>query len=333
MSIKFQCRLRLPYIIRLREAKDYEFEFEFTDFSLFKLTLLFNDSLNAAIFLENYEEKSCQFIQLEVITNEFDYQDYDVRYITIKRAGMLSRVEHAVKNVPEEVQTAIMKKISPRVNQIIKFIREKSTMFWLEDISINPTSNKLELFTTYYFYAPTAILDKNMNFSLTLTDNFMESRSNVDCSKVFDDFFDDFKIYKKSKYSISYQFLDRAKSSLHASRIYEAIIFAAIAEESFITKYINDHVQSNDPKIEKIYESKNTLMHKKYNLILKHLKGKSLEEINIDCWKHVTYIYKLRNNIMHTGEISSNNSLKLGFKELEISLNSIEKAFIEIERL
>lgn len=59
MGIKIQCRLKLPYIIRLKEEKDYEKEFRFTEFPYFKLTLLFNDPSYEAIYLEDYDQKSC----------------------------------------------------------------------------------------------------------------------------------------------------------------------------------------------------------------------------------------------------------------------------------
>ncbi|MDZ4427790.1 hypothetical protein ORL82_26375, partial [Bacillus cereus] len=69
MCIKMQCRLRLPYIIRLKEAKDYEKEFKFPEFPFFKITLLFNDKEYKDIYVEDYDEKSCQFMQLEVISD------------------------------------------------------------------------------------------------------------------------------------------------------------------------------------------------------------------------------------------------------------------------
>lgn len=241
-------------------------------------------------------------------------------------------------NVPEQVEMAIMKEISPRVNQIIKFIREKSKMFWLEDVSINPTSDMLGVFTMYYFYAPTAKLDKYMKHSITTIDNYMESDSGVGGSKIYDSFFDDFETFVKSKYSTSFQFLDKAKASLYDLRIYEAIIFAAIAEESFITKYIEDNAPQNDIIFNKLNEINGNLMDLKYNVIFKYLKGKSLIEINQSYWNAVLGIYKLRNFIMHTGEISSEQIQKAGFTDIkfatiERTLKSIEKAFLEIEKL
>lgn len=338
MSIKIQCRLRLPYIIRLKEEKDYEREFSFTEFEFFKMTLLFNDPSYEDIYLAEFDRKSCQFIQLEVISSKYNYQDYKVNKVKKIISGKTIHEEFDVEKVPETVEFEIMRDISPKVNQIIKFIREKSSMFWLENISINPTSNMLGVFTAYYFYAPTARIDRVMKRTITTVDNYMESDSGVGGSKIFDHFFDNFETFEEDKYSISYQFLDKAKSSLYDLKINEAIVFAAIAQESFISKYIEDNSPSSDIVFDKLNEINGHLMDLKYNIILKHLKGKSLKEINEGFWNTISGIYKLRNGIMHSGEIkpthlSESGFANLNFKTLRNALNRIEKVFKEIKKL
>lgn len=296
------------------------------------MTLLFNDPDYENIYLDDFEENSCQFIQLEIITSKFNYNDYNVN----KRTKIVDKnkitEDYDVDEVPEAVEFEIMQDIAPRVNEIIKYIREKSKMFWLDNISINPTSKMLGVFTDYYFYAPDAVLDKCMKRTITTIDNYMESDSGVGGSKIYDSFFDEFDTYEEDKYSISYQFMDKAKSALYDLRINEAIIFAAIAQESFITKYIEDNSPVSDIVLDKLNEINGQLMDLKFNVILKHIKGKSLRELNDSSWNTILGVYKLRNGIMHSGKVTDDQLSASGFPNLEFetiksALKRIEKAF------
>lgn len=136
MSIKIQCRLRLPYIIRLKEEKDYEREFNFPEFEFFKMTLLFNDPSYEYIYLGDFDKRSCQFILIEVITNKFDYKNYRVEQVKKFVDSKTVVEDYFVENVPEPVKLEIMKDITPRVNEIIRFVRGKSKMFWVGDIQL-----------------------------------------------------------------------------------------------------------------------------------------------------------------------------------------------------
>ncbi|MDZ4427791.1 hypothetical protein ORL82_26380, partial [Bacillus cereus] len=211
-------------------------------------------------------------------------------------------------------------------------------MFWLEYIPINPTSNMIGIFTDYYFYAPSAEIQREMRGSITTIDNYMESDSGVGGRKIYDSFFDDYETFKKDKYRVSYQFLEKAKSSLYELRIHDAIVFAAIAQESFISKYIEDNAPKSDIVYNKLKTINGQLMDLKYNVILKHIKNKSLQEINDSYWNTISDIYKLRNAIMHSGGITDKHLSEVGFASINFdtikkALRTIEKAFDEIKNL
>ena len=340
MSIKIQCRVGLPYIIRLKDAKDYEREFNFSEFSFFKMTLLFNDAEYESIYSENYDKKSCQFMQIEAISDKYHYQNYKVNKIMKKLVGetTFQEYEHDVEDVPEEVEMDIMKDISPRINEIIDYIKEKSGMFWLSPISINPTSDMLGIFTDYFFYAPNAKIDREMRKTITTIDNYMEAGSGVSANKIYDKFFDDYEDFEKDKYRISHQFLEKAKTALYESKINEAIIYGAIAQESFISKYIEDNAPESDIIYKKLHGINGHLMDLKYNVILKYLKNKSLKEINQSYWNTIQNLYKLRNALMHSGEITpefleKNGFASLNFNEIKKALKNVENAFKEIKKL
>lgn len=119
-------------------------------------------------------------------------------------------------------------------------------------------------------------------------------------------------------------------------KINESIIFAAIAEESFISKFIEDNSPEADIVQNRLKKINGELMDLKYNIILKYLKGKSLKEINEDYWNTISSIYKLRNAIMHSGEInekalSDSTFSNVNFTTLQKAFKKIEKASEEIK--
>lgn len=338
MSIKIQCRLRLPYIIRLKEAKDYTKEFTFPEFSFFKITFLFNDEEYEDIYEDDYNAESCLFVQLEIVSEDYNYQDYTVETIKRSVSGVVGYFENTVDDVPEEVEEALMQAIAPRFNEIIDFIREKSGMFWLQHIPINPDSKMIGIRTDYFFYAPNAIVPREMKYVITTIDNYMEPGSKVGRGKIYDTIFNDYETREENQYIVSDQFLAKAKTALRESKLYDSIIFAAVAQESFISKYIEDNAKESDIVYKKLTSLNGQLMELKYNVILKYIKGKSLPEINQSYYDTIRGIYQLRNAIMHSGVITEENIgatpfSKVDFSLIEKALRTIEKAFAEIKKL
>ncbi|MDD1504745.1 hypothetical protein PVA17_18540 [Lysinibacillus sp. CNPSo 3705] len=324
MSIKFQCRIELPYIIRLNEAKDYEKDFYFPEFEKFHLRLLFNDIDYYNIYNDKYEESVCKFILIEVISKNYNYKDYRVNKITKKIEGEQIECEESVADVPDDVAREIMSEISIRLNHVLRFIRENTKMFWIEEIPINRINKMVGIFSSFYFYAPTYELDRNMRYNITFLDTYIDQ---VESEKVDDNFFENFNV-EENEYTISFQFLDKAQSALYDSKFKDVIIFASIAQESFISKFIEDISIEGDIVFDKLNSIFSKLMDLKYNVILKCLKSRSLKEINSEYWNSINSVYKLRNDIMHTGVLKDES--KLSFEKLDKDLSNIRKAFNEI---
>ncbi|CCF16472.1 hypothetical protein BLGI_4441 [Brevibacillus laterosporus GI-9] len=335
MSIKMQCRIKLPYILRLKEPKDYEEFFSFPEFDFFKLTLLFNDIEYESIYIDDHAMESCKYLQIEVISPDYDYQKY--RVMTIKRNS--EDVEYNVDDVPEQVEVDIMRKIALRLNEILDYIKESTKMFWITEIPINPVSDMIGEFTSYYFFAPTATPRREMTYQITTVDNYMESGvGKIASGKVYDNLLPEFHQFQPDNYRLSIQFVEKALHGLYSGRFYDAIIFAAIAQESFITKYIEDNAIQEDIIYKKLNEINGHLMDLKYNVLLKYIKGKSLVEIDPALYSAVLSVYKLRNSIMHTGKITNDNLQEAGIPRLDFEqvnrlIKSVNKAIDKIKTM
>lgn len=330
MSIQFQCRIELPYIIRLHEAKDYERYFSFPEFEKFHLRLLFNDTNYEEVYNDKYEYDICKFIQIEVISNKYNYKDYKVNMITVQHKGGSEKIdtEESVSDVPYDVARELMSEISIRLNQILYYIRENTKMFWIEDIPINRINKMVGIFSSFYFYAPTYKLDRDMRKFITFTDTYIDQ---VVSEKINDNFFEEFEVREKNKYTISFHFMDKAQSALYDSKFKDVIIFASIAQESFITKFIKDNSNKKDIVFNRLNNSGGRLMDLKYNVILKYLKNYSLQEINAEYWNSIDSVYQLRNKIMHNGELKDES--ELSFEKLDKDLSNIRKSFDKILEL
>ncbi|MFF0828700.1 hypothetical protein ACFYU8_18155 [Brevibacillus sp. NPDC003359] len=335
MSIKMQCRIKLPYVIRLKEPKDYEEMFSFPEFELFKLTLLFNDVKYESIYNDDHAIESCKNIQIEVITPDYDYKKYSVGTIIINS----EEVEYNVDDVPDQVEVDIMCKIALRLNEILDYIKESTKMFWITDIPINPVSEMIGEFTSFYFYAPTANPRREMTYQITTMDNYMESGvGKIASGKVYDNLLPGFHQFQPDNYRLSIQFIEKALHGLYSGSFYDAIIFAAIAQESFITKYIDDNANREDIIFKKLNEINGHLMDLKYNVMLKYIKGKSLIEIDPALYSAVLSVYKLRNSIMHTGKITNENLQEAGIPSLDFEqvnrlIKSVNKAIDKIKTM
>ncbi|MFJ3389737.1 hypothetical protein [Lysinibacillus sp. NPDC086135] len=329
MSIKFQCRVELPYSIRLNDAKDYEKDFYFPEFEKFHLRLLFNDINYQSIYNDKYENDVCRFIQIEVISKNYNYKDYKVNKITKIIDEEKIGCEESVTGVPDDVARKIMSEISIRLNSILRFIRENTKMFWLEDIPINRINKMVGIFSSYYFYAPTYELGRNMRHNFTFLDTYID---HAESEKIDDNSFENFSV-EENKYTTSFQFLDKAQSALYDSKFKDVIIFASIAQESFITKFIEDISNEGDVVFDRLNNIRGGLMDLKYNVILKYLKNYSLQENNLEYWNSIYSVYQLRNKIMHYGELKLKDESKLSFEKLDKDLSNIRKAFDKILEL
>lgn len=329
MSIKFQCRIELPYMIRLNEAKDYERDFNFPEFEKFHLRLLFNDFNYENIYNDKYDEDVCKFIQIEVISKNYNYKDYTVKKITVQTNGEKKECEEGVADVPFDVARELMSEISIRLNRILHFIRENTKMFWIEEIPINRINKMVGVFSSFYFYAPTYELNRNMRYDITFLDTYID---HVESERINDNFFENYNV-EENKYTTSIQFLDKAQSALYDSRFKDVIIFASIAQESFITKFIKDISNEGDVVFDRLNNIRGGLMDLKYNVILKYLKNYSLQEINPEYWNSIDSVYRLRNKIMHYGELKLKEESKLSFERLDKDLSNIRKAFDKILEL
>lgn len=90
---------------------------------------------------------------------------------------------------------------------------------------------------------------------------------------------------------------------------------------------------------EKLQEAgKNNMVDTYYNVILKYLFGKSLLEIDESLDNNLVIIFKLRNDLMHIGELNSKSYKKVGFKELnheacEIIIEKLQEVIFSTSKM
>lgn len=337
MSIKVEMFIQLPYVINLKEGKNYKFKFNFDEFQEFLLEFRFNDESENDIYDENYQNDQSKNIRVEAVYSDCNYLNYERE----KSLYNSENNENAfIINLPLEETNKIFKNINNRVNQILSFLCKKSNMFWIEAISIKSISTHYDNAVKFNFYSPNTILRSSFKKLRAYSKDYMVSGDIEVINRVNDDLFKTFDI-KDSVLDTYNIYLNKAKKSMYEENYEEFLIYCAISTESFIKEYITKLEPKNDIIYNKLSRLNSNYLDKYYNLLLKHVKGYSLQEMDEACFTILKRMYKLRSSVMHNGKIDSNSLEKVGlshleslnFEESKKILDSIELAYRMIGKL
>ncbi|MFL0251162.1 hypothetical protein ACJDT4_12065 [Clostridium neuense] len=332
MSIKVEMFIKLPYIIKLNEEKDYRFSFQFNEFEMFDLEMRFNDENNEDIYKAEYPPCSCSNIRIEAIYKNCNYLDYEKR--TTFRGD--KNINEFIVELPFKETNNIFNVVNKKLEKILSYLRNKSNMFWIEQPPIRPISycfgNEIE----FNFYSPNTKLFKCVKEIKQYTDYYMISDSLEKISNVDNDIFNGFKDDGvEEKFNL---YLSKAEKSLYERSYEDFIIYCSIAVEAFIRRYIGKLEPKDDIIFNRISVSNYDYLDQYYNVLLKYIKGKSLIELDENAFYHLKRMYKLRNAIMHNGIVDESALKKAGlnkldFKECKNILDSAKKSFLIISKL
>lgn len=333
MSIKVKMFIKLPYIIKLNEGKDYKFSFTFDEFEMFDLIMINNEDNEDN---EDYPLNSCSNIVIEAIYKECDYLDYKKRRIS----SVDKSINEYIIELPEREINNIFNVVNIRIQEILNYLRNKSNMFWIESFPVKPICYSFGNEIEFNFYSPNAKLSNNIKQTIKYTDYYITSNSLNEINSVKDDIFTNFNDNKNNVEMFSL-YLNKAEKSLYERDFEDFIIYCSISVESFIRRYIGLLEPNGDIIFNRISASNYDYLDQYYNVLLKYLKGKSLKELDGSAFTHLKRMYNLRNSIMHNGIINDVVLKKVGlshlscinFEECKKILYNAKKSFLLIGKL
>ncbi|HAT4250462.1 hypothetical protein [Clostridium perfringens] len=324
MGIKIEMFIKLPYILRLEEEKNYIFNFNFSEFEIFQVEMIFNE------YNDDISESISENIRIEAIYNEFAYDEYEYRHHT----------KGKIVELPLEKEKFLFQIIDKKLQEIFDFMRNKTKMFWIDNVPIHPISYCYGREIKYGFYSPDTNLVKSIQYTKCITDYYMKSGRMKNIEEINENTFNDFN-YKYEYIDIATKYINKAEKALYERNYNDFIIYCGIATEAFIRKYIDSIAPKGDIVFNKISSLNFDYLDQYYNVLLKYLKGKSLKELDVRLYTNLKRMYTLRNAIMHTGTIGELALKKSGlshlndinFKECNNILNSIKRSFELINSL
>lgn len=337
MDLKIEIDIKLSYIIRLLEAKDYTFNLEFSRTAYFILDLKHNNEEDVDSYNEQFDNNVCQFIRIEVILQNIDVKPIKIsKYFKSQDNETAFTYEFAPKD-----KTKIFDEVKQMLNKVLSYLRKETNMFWIDEIKTLPITFSNSMNVEYMIYSPNAYLNKDIKYCRSEDGNYMRYISSPDMTPVTDFTFTNFnERYQSQLYEI---FLDRALTALFSRNLEEFLIYGAIVIDSYIEHFfkMNRRAYSKEERnqYKQIQSNKNqTYIDKKYDKLLKLLIGKSLKEIDEVVFNDLHIIYKLRNTLMHEGYISDErlNSLnidKLDFNICEKFMKQIYKMINTLEKI
>lgn len=295
--------------------------------------MIHNDGSNEKIYDDRFGENSCKNMRIEAIYKDCDYSKY-----IKKRRLYINKDEFQVELPPEEADK-IFNAINKKFEKIISYLRNETNMFWMETIPISRIAYCLGKEIEHYFYSPNTELRKGCKITQTVSNYYMEE-DYAEIKKVNDDIFEGF-VEKVDHFDISKYYLNKAEKALHEDDYDNFIIYCSISVESFIKIYIGKLEPTDDSIYKKLSKNRHNYIKKYYNILLKYLKGKSLNELDKAAYQHLTRMYRLRNSIMHKGIIDKAALKKSGlsylehinYKECEKILHNVKKSFCLIKEL
>ena len=202
MSIRVQMFIKLPYVIRLDEDKDYSFTFpNFKDFSEFELVFRFNDEDNEDYYNKDYPTNTCWNLGVEAVYKNIDHLDY-LKYTKNNRIDL-----------PEEEMDEVFQAVGRQLNNILSFLRVKSKMFWVENLPVQLVAYSSNSEIEFCFYTPETKTRKQIRFTTKYTDYYMIEKNHGNIKDINNSFFDDFR-YKNYNSDKSILYLNKAEKSL-----------------------------------------------------------------------------------------------------------------------
>ncbi|WP_339180162.1 hypothetical protein [Oceanobacillus sp. FSL W7-1293] len=325
MGLKVLTLIKLPYTLRMKESKEIIAKLKPTnEFSQFNITFYPNSQDYEEYYNPHYPNNSCLFIEIEAVTELYDAGNYKVYdnndyYHTLE--------------VPEENRKLIFEMLRKKLNSYLQALNEHTKMFWIEDLPMNPLSSTIGKTNQFMFL--------NANQEVKTSSRFWW--------KTLDDYQIELEAIGRSIYSIDESIvnkcdqlrvlghpwrthLNKAKVALFESQFNEFIIYCSIASESFIKQLTMPKIYGleNDIILKKLVRTgNNKIVDSYYNVILKYIFGKSLEDVNPNLYKGMNTLYQFRNALMHNGEISKKELKKAGYQDEEDLTFSICKNMFE----
>lgn len=322
MAIKYSIQMTIPYVIKLKEEKVYSFKFKIEGFQEFNIEFLNNSEWNE-------DSSECKIIVLTGIYDNIEYELYTLEEATV----VTNRAENVYEvTIPRTLEDELFREVSKGLNNILGYLRDELNMFWIEHLKIGKFGYNFMPAIEYNLYSPNAQLSTNCTCYKQYTYDFGEG---VLEENTFEQF-DNTKEYNEPKY----MYLKKSQRAIFEGNYEEFIIYASISVEAFIDKYIGEKsVANNDDIIFKALSNiNNDYINKYYNLLLHHFTGKSLQKNRPNSYTHIKRLYKLRNALMHSGKITSddlrnNGIVILDDKECKKMLESIIDTFSWLNNL
>ncbi|GEN46740.1 hypothetical protein [Alkalibacillus haloalkaliphilus] len=323
MGLKVVTRIKLPYIIRMKESKEITSRLSPTEhFSKFEITF-YPNCQDYEPYNADYPNNNCLFIDVEAVTEIFSFEDYNHKVIN----------HISIYELPDDDRKLIFGLLRERLNTYLEALNIKTKMFWVEGLSMNPLSKNIGIKSQFIFLHPNQSMNTSFRAWYEYWDNYqteLETGSKqitpIDGSIV--DECDNLVIVG----SPWMEFVNKAKVALFESEFNDFIIYSSIAAEAFIKQLTEPKIygMEKDIVLEKLMVAgNNKVINSYYNIILKYLTGHSLYEIDPKLYNSLHSIYKFRNALMHTGNIDYNTLRKVGYEGREELTFDVCKVLLE----
>lgn len=330
MGIKLRMYIELPYAIQLDSKKNYSFDFNFTKFEAFSIEFICNIDGTEEGYNPNFSEDFCLRMKIIAVFKELEYNNYPCERIPYADTS----INEYLVELPKRETKLVFSEVNKAMSKIFSYVRKRTGMFWVDNIPIIPINFLHNTIICYSFYSTNARLSDGFVHTISHSSLFMETN---EVEKIRESTFDDFELYSADPPQYE-KYLDKAKISLYESAYEDFIIYLSIAVEAFIREYIGKLASENDIVYRKLTGRNNNYLDLYYNVLLKYLKGKSLNELHPDSYTLMKRMYGLRNGLMHNGKIDEEALRKAGiqkidFKECERMLEAFKKAYDTINSL
>ncbi len=330
MGIKLRMYIELPYAIQLDSKKNYSFDFNFAKFETFSMEFIRNIGDTEGGYNPNFSEDFCLRVKIIAVFKELEYNNYPCKRIPYAD----TRINEYTVELPKRETKLVFLEVNKVLDRIFSYVRKKTGMFWVDNISITPINFLHNTIIRYSFYSTNASLSDSFVHTISYSSFFMETDA-VD--KIKENTFDDFESYSAELPHYE-KYLDKARISLH-EKIYENfIIYLSIVVEAFIREYVGKLALENDIIYDRLTSRSDNYLDLYYNVLLKYFKGKSLNELHPDSYTLMKRMYNLRNGLMHNDKIDEKVLRKAGikkidFKECKKMLEAFKKAYDTINNL
>ena len=308
MPLKVLCRIKLPYMMRLRDSEIYNANLESCEnFNSFIVNFHPNiDSNDAGFYIPELPGNTCSFVEIECVLKIFNHNNYPIIPTAI----------YNTYELPYNDRMEIFLIIRNKLSKLLKKLEYYTKMFWIEEVPINPISGIIGTRTDFSFLHP----DENITFSSriwsSVLDNFMIDLENEKIKPIDQEILHDIN-YLTVVNSIWSDYLNKANKALYESEYESFIIYCAIAAESFIKQMVEFTESDEDLVLKKLKDSgKNQMVEVYYKVILKYLYGRNLLDVEPSLYTNLNSIFRLRNAIMHSGELSEAAFKKAGIDGL-----------------